>query len=166
MTVHVVALCHIGFDVFERKLRVLGFELFEAAKRTGVDGGGEEDLHIGLRQDSRPDVTAVKAFLTTLNDHIRPVYERRVTRRPRQVVMAGSTNQSRYLRDLTGNRRFWPMLVGDVVDVVKLAEWRDQLFAEALHDVEAGERWEFFWISIRFGIAIEVLIFENSTRSR
>ena len=113
---------------------------------------GDKDALLGLQNVwlyevseldafSRADVTAVKAFLTTLNDHIRPVYERRVTRRPRQVVMAGSTNQSRYLRDLTGNRRFWPVLVGDVVDTVKLAEWRDQLFAEALHDVEAGERW-------------------------
>jgi len=90
---------------------------------------------------SKADVTAVKAFLTTLNDNIRGVYERRVRRRPRQVVMAGTTNQERYLRDMTGNRRFWPVTVGEVVDTERVAAWRDQLFAEALHDVRAGERW-------------------------
>ncbi len=90
---------------------------------------------------SKADVTAVKAFLTTLNDNVRGVYERRVRRRPRQVVMAGTTNQERYLRDMTGNRRFWPVTVGAEVDLEKVAAWRDQLFAEALHDVRAGERW-------------------------
>jgi predicted P-loop ATPase len=90
---------------------------------------------------SRADVTAVKAFLSTLNDHVRGVYERRVRRRPRQVVMSGTTNQERYLRDMTGNRRFWPVTVGAMVDNVKLQDWRDQLFAEAMHDVQNGERW-------------------------
>lgn len=90
---------------------------------------------------SRADVTAVKQFLTTLNDNIRGVYERRARKRPRQVVMAGTTNQQHYLRDMTGNRRFWPVRVGEQVDVDRLREWRDQLFAQALADVRAGERW-------------------------
>jgi predicted P-loop ATPase len=90
---------------------------------------------------SRADVTSVKQFLTTLNDNIRGVYERRVRKRPRQVVMAGTTNQKRYLRDMTGNRRFWPVPVGEVVDVERLRQWRDQLFAQAYAEVRAGERW-------------------------
>lgn len=90
---------------------------------------------------SRADTTAVKQFLTTLNDKFRGVYERRSKRRPRQVVMSGTTNQDRYLRDMTGNRRFWPVSVGDQVDLDRLREWRDQLFAQAFAEVQAGARW-------------------------
>lgn len=90
---------------------------------------------------SRADTTAVKQFLTTLNDKFRGVYERRSKRRPRQVVMAGTTNQERYLRDMTGNRRFWPVSVGEVVDLDRLRDWRDQLFAQAFAEVKAGQRW-------------------------
>jgi putative DNA primase/helicase len=89
---------------------------------------------------SKADVTAVKQFLTTLNDKFRGVYERRSRRRPRQVVMGGSTNQDRYLRDSTGNRRFWPVTVGTIrLDLLRAV--RDQLFAQAYHEVQAGERW-------------------------
>lgn len=90
---------------------------------------------------SRADVTAVKQFLTTLNDNIRGVYERRARKRPRQVVMAGTTNQQHYLRDMTGNRRFWPVKVGEHVDVARLREWRDQLFAQAYAEIKDGARW-------------------------
>jgi predicted P-loop ATPase len=129
-------------------LRVLAGEWFSDAQLKL----GDKDALLGLTNVwlyevseldafSKADVTAVKAFLTTLNDHVRGVYERRVRRRPRQVVMAGTTNQQRYLRDMTGNRRFWPVTVGETVDTAKVAEWRDQLFAEALADFHAGERW-------------------------
>jgi putative DNA primase/helicase len=89
---------------------------------------------------SKADVTAVKQFLTTLNDKFRGVYERRSRRRPRQVVMGGSTNQDRYLRDSTGNRRFWPVTVGTIrLDLLRAV--RDQLFAQAYAEIKAGERW-------------------------
>lgn len=89
---------------------------------------------------SRADTTAVKQFLTTLNDKFRGVYERRTSRRPRQVVMGGTTNQDKYLRDQTGNRRFWPVSVGRI-DLDLLRQWRDHLFAQAYSEVKAGARW-------------------------
>lgn len=89
---------------------------------------------------SRADTTAVKQFLTTLNDKFRGVYERRTSRRPRQVVMGGTTNQDEYLRDQTGNRRFWPVSVGRI-DLDVLRQWRDQLFAQAYSEVKSGSRW-------------------------
>lgn len=89
---------------------------------------------------SRAEVQQVKAFLTSLNDRARGVYERRVKSRPRQVVMAGTTNHGRYLQDMTGNRRFWPVAVGDI-DLGRLRDQRDQLFAQAFAEVQAGERW-------------------------
>lgn len=90
---------------------------------------------------SRADVTAVKAFLTSLNDNVRGVYERRSRRRPRQVVMAGTTNQAEYLRDMTGNRRFWPVAVEAQIDTERLAQQRDLLFAEAYASIQQGARW-------------------------
>ncbi len=89
---------------------------------------------------SRAETTAVKAFVTQVSDRFREPYGRRVILRERQTVLAGTTNQDRYLRDVTGNRRFWPVMVGQL-DLAKLTEWRDQLFAEAVAAFDAGERW-------------------------
>lgn len=90
---------------------------------------------------NRAETTAVKAFVTQITDRFREPYGRRVVARPRQTMLAGTTNQDRYLRDMTGNRRFWPVRVGLDMDVAKLAEWRDQLFAEAAQRFHDGAEW-------------------------
>ena len=59
------------------------------------------------------DVEGIKAFLTSVEDNIRPPYGRRTERRPRICVFVGTTNGDHFLTDRTGNRRFLP------VDVVK-----------------------------------------------
>lgn len=89
---------------------------------------------------SRAEVEHVKAFLSRQVDDIREPYARHSTRTPRQCVMVGTTNAATYLRDHTGNRRFWPVRCG-VIDLDALARDRMQLFGEAVHAYEAGEPW-------------------------
>jgi len=149
--------CHGDYMlVFEGKqgrgkssaLRVLGGPWFSDARFNLSDR--DSPMHLEgvwlyefaeLDALSRAEVTEIKAFVSRRIDRYRPPYGTRLVMRPRQTVLAGSTNQDHYLRDSTGNRRFWPVKVGPNRDLVKLAEWRDQLLAEALHRVQAGERW-------------------------
>jgi len=86
------------------------------------------------------EVTRTKSFLSARSDNYRPSYGRRNRDFPRQVVFAGTTNESQYLEDRTGNRRFWPVKVARV-DVARLRADRDQLWAEARVRYEAGEPW-------------------------
>lgn len=79
----------------------------------------------------RSEVEMVKGFVTRQVDKVRPPYGRRVVELPRQSVFFGTTNASFYLVDKTGNRRFWPVVVTHQLDFERLAEVRDQLFAEA-----------------------------------
>lgn len=84
--------------------------------------------------------SAIKAFLSAQVDHYRPSYGRNVVDVPRQTVFIGTTNEAEFLRDPTGTRRFWPVPVS-MVDLGGLAADRDQLWAEAVHALHAGEPW-------------------------
>lgn len=86
------------------------------------------------------DVEAVKAFITRTQDVFRPPYARRTVTVPRQCVFIATTNEHEYLRDRTGNRRFWPVRCTRI-DLAALIRNRDQLWAEALHRYRAGEQW-------------------------
>jgi predicted P-loop ATPase len=79
----------------------------------------------------RTEIEHLKAFLSRRIDRARMAYARCVTEAPRQCVVFGTTNSSEYLRDTTGNRRFWPVLVRRF-DTEALRRDRDQLWAEAV----------------------------------
>lgn len=89
----------------------------------------------------RSEVSAVKAFISRRTDRYRPAYGTRVEEYPRTCVFAGSVNPngSGYLRDSTGNRRFWPVPCTET-NVEGLKAVRDQLLAEAVHVWRAGEQ--------------------------
>lgn len=84
-----------------------------------------------LSQMRKQDVEVVKAFLTRQIDKVRPPYGKRMVESKRQCVFFGTTNQEAYLKDKTGNRRFWPVKITDI-DLEALKRDRDQLWAEAL----------------------------------
>ena len=94
-----------------------------------------------LAQFRRSEIETVKAFLTRREDRFRPPFGRREVTCPRQCVFAGSTNETEYLVDTTGNRRYWPIKVASMIDAEAIARDRDQLWAEAMVLFRAGERW-------------------------
>jgi len=96
-----------------------------------------------LSNINKAEVEVVKAFVSRAEERFRPAYGRNEVTYPRACVFAGSTNKSDYLRDETGNRRFWPLRCG-AIDLDGLKEHRDALWAAAYHAHQANEEW---WLS-------------------
>ena len=85
----------------------------------------------------------IKSFITTKTDVFRKPYALLPEPHSRQFVLAGTTNNQEYLADATGNRRFWPVTVKAPFQLETLHKMRDQLIAEAIHDVQKGVKWYF-----------------------
>ena len=91
------------------------------------------------------DVESVKAFVSRQKDIYRAAYGKHTEEHPRQCVIFGTVNDiSGYLKDITGNRRFWPV---DVTGHGKSSVWdltnedRDQIWSEVMFRYrELGER--------------------------
>lgn len=87
------------------------------------------------------DVETVKSFITRVDDKFRQAYGTVVESHPRTNIIVGSANsESGFLRDITGNRRFWPV---NVNACGKYHPWEltevDQVWAEAIERYRAGE---------------------------
>jgi hypothetical protein len=91
---------------------------------------------------SRADVEETKAFVSRSVERFRRPYDRLEIEYPRRCIFFGTSNRNTFLRDETGNRRFWPVDVS-VIDIERLRADRDQLWAEAVHAFDAGEKWWF-----------------------
>jgi putative DNA primase/helicase len=74
-----------------------------------------------LSATKKSETEATKHFISKSEDMFRVAYGKHVTRFPRQCIFIGTTNDAEFLRDRTGNRRFWPVTVG-------LGKPRDNLF--------------------------------------
>jgi predicted P-loop ATPase len=86
----------------------------------------------------KSDVTKVKLFASKTVDRARPAYGRGRVDQKRRGIFVATTNEDTYLRDTTGNRRFWPVLTSKV-DLDGIARDRDQLWAEAAAVEASGE---------------------------
>lgn len=88
----------------------------------------------------RTDEEALKAFITRKTDLARLAYGRTTREFPRQSIFIATKNpraDGTYLKDDTGNRRWWPVRCEPLhglgqIDFKGLKEVRDQLFAEAM----------------------------------
>lgn len=114
-----------------------GKEAAELIQGTWINEIGE------LTAMSKQETTAVKQFLSKTDDIYRAAYGRRTEKYPRHCVFFGTSNDSEFLKDATGNRRFWPVDVG--VHPAKKSIWRelpqevDQIWAEAYAYWAMGE---------------------------
>lgn len=90
---------------------------------------------------NKAESSSAKLFFSQYVDRYRDPWGKRPSDVPRQCVFAGSVNHDTYLKDDTGNRRYWPVKCTRA-DLVDLRADRDQLFAEAVAAYDAGERWD------------------------
>ena len=90
----------------------------------------------------KADAENMKAFISRVEEKFRPAYGRKEISYLRQCVFVGTTNDYEYLKDETGNRRYWPVRVGKI-DGVGLARDRDMLWAEAVMMYHRGDKWWF-----------------------
>lgn len=92
---------------------------------------------------TKSEANAVKQFLSRREDIYREPFGRRTKAFPRRCVFFGTTNDSEYLKDRTGNRRFWPIDVGEHVPVKsvfnQLESEASQILAEAFMYWQMGE---------------------------
>jgi putative DNA primase/helicase len=94
-----------------------------------------------LADFDRSDSSLAKLFLSQSTDTFRPPYGRSTITVPRSTVFCGTTNSDDYLKDTTGNRRYWTVRCSGEVNLAELVLNRDQLWAEAVYLYRAGEQW-------------------------
>ena len=93
----------------------------------------------------KAEIETIKHFISKQEDVYRPAYGRFVINHKRQCVFFGTTNTYDFLKDNTGNRRFYPLdchpqqVKKDVWEELTEEE-TDQLWAEAVHRYKAGEK--------------------------
>ena len=109
-------------------------------KRVIEQTGGKWIIECGeLKGMRQGDIESLKSTMSRTHDRGRLAYARLVSDVPRSWVGAGTTNNRKYLKDQTGNRRFWPVETGDIDLIAFTREVVDQLWAEAATLEAEGE---------------------------
>lgn len=127
-------------------LKRLGSDWFSDSLTTVQGKEAYEQLHgnwiiemAELSATKKAEAEAIKHFISKQEDIFRVSYDKHTTVFPRQCVFFGTTNDARFLRDRTGNRRFWPVQVGD-------REGVKSIFTD-LDDAEVNQIWaEAVWL--------------------
>jgi putative DNA primase/helicase len=87
------------------------------------------------------DLEDIKAFITSQDDRFRASYAAETLSHKRRGIIVGSTNTPQFLRDPTGDRRFWPVTIREPIDLELIKSERDNFWAEALEEFELGTPW-------------------------
>lgn len=102
---------------------------------------GKLIIEIGeLDSFNKSETTTIKKVISTATDRFRPPYGKAPKDFPRQCIFVGTTNESHYLKDYTGARRFWPIKAKEI-NLSQLKKDREQLFAEAVSLYNQGLDW-------------------------
>ncbi len=114
-----------GKDAYEQ---VLGVWIVEVGELAGM---------------KKAEAEAIKMYVSKQVDRFRPAYGRRIQDFPRQCIFIGTTNEQQFLRDTTGNRRFW---VVDTPNEPSKDLWKDLtsetiklIWGEAVERYKSGE---------------------------
>ncbi len=89
---------------------------------------------------NKAEATRIKSFISSQIDSYRPPYGKCDIDVPRQCVFTGTTNKGQYLKDETGNRRFFPIKC-EYISLEEIEYNRDMLWAEAVARYQNGEKW-------------------------
>lgn len=111
----------------DAKMRMRGKVIIEFAELSGM---GKTDSGI------------LKQVIGSQVDDYVPKYSNESILLPRRFVLAGSYNPdgNGIFTDVTGNRRFWVVRTGDVLDIKGIREIKEQLWAEAVVYYKQGEK--------------------------
>ena len=138
----------IGKSMFFAKLGGVWFSdsltISDMRDKTGAEKlQGFWIMEIGeMNGIKKVEVETVKSFASRQDDKFRVAYGTVVESHPRQCVICGTSNSQHFLRDVTGNRRFWPV---QVTEECEKHPWNmdkmllEQIWAEALTLYNAGE---------------------------
>lgn len=116
----------------------------------------------------KADVETVKSFISRVDDKYRASYGVNVESHPRQCIIVGSTNaESGFLRDITGNRRFWPIPVSGNSKKKSWQITKDevaQIWAETLVLYSKGEKLYLEGDDAKLAIAEQATAMETDDR--
>ena len=129
---------HLGGPWFSDSFSTLqGKEAYEQVMGVWIMEVGEL---AGMR---KAEAETIKLYISKQTDRFRPAYGRRTQEFPRQCIFIGTTNETQFLRDTTGNRRFW---VVDTPDAAQHDLWAEltpetvkRIWGEACALYRAGE---------------------------
>ena len=132
-------LATLGKNWFSDSLTTFeGKDAAEMLQGTWINEIGE------LNAMNKYETAAVKQFLSKRVDIYRAAYGRRTEEHPRRCVFFGTSNDAEFLRDYTGNRRFWPIDVGENASKLSVFDdlpgQVDQIWAEAVMYWRLGEQ--------------------------
>jgi len=113
------------------------------SKTTIENMAGKWILEMGEMDTMKKDIItadALKAFVSTVADSYRTPFTVRPERRARQCVFCGTSNDINFLKDRTGNRRYWPIdchataaTKSRIFDYDTARPYFRQVIAEAVH---------------------------------